>query len=163
MEGKWLVIVAIISGLIGVGGTIIGSAFTFLQQIWTRWQDRKDEKWKQTQLRINTFLEKRFKTYSEGLEFVYDVEGSQDNAEGLKAVQKKWSKWHPSNCLYLPFSVRDTLFEAMKFTTAIIVDLGRPDGDRNRETWEKFKGKLQEAKTQLMNLSDVGWLPKDLE
>ena len=58
MEGKWLIYVAIISGLIGVGGVIIGSTFTFLQQIWTRWQDRKDEKWKQKQLRINTFLEK---------------------------------------------------------------------------------------------------------
>ncbi len=155
-------------------GMVLGWVLSFIQQIWTRGQDRKDEvrrqeqrrkdeKWKQTQLRINTFLEKRFKTYSEGLEFVCDVEGSQDNAEGLKAVQKRWSNWHPSNCLYLPLSVRDTLFEAMEFTTAIIVDLGRPDGDRNRETWEKFKGKLQEAKTQLMNLSDVGWLPKDLE
>lgn len=142
---------------------VLGWALSFLQQIWTGKQKRKDEKWKQTQLRINTFLEKRLRTYSEDLEFVYDVEGNQHNAEGLKAVQKKWSKWHPSNCLYLPRSVREALNEAMKFTTAIIVDLGRPDGDRNRETWETFKGKLQEAKTQLMNLSDVGWLPKDLE
>jgi len=155
-------------------GMVIGWTLSFIQQIWTRWQDRKDEvrrqeqrrkdeKWKQKQLRINTFLEKRWKTYSQGLEFVYNLEGNQDNAERLKAVQKKWSKWHPSNCLYLPRSVREALNEAMKFTTAIIVDLGRPDGDRNIETQENFERKLQEAKTALMNLSGVGWLPPDLE
>jgi len=142
-------------------GIILGWTLSFLQQIWTRKQNRKDEEWKQTQLRINTFLEKRLRTYSEGLEFVYDVEQYQRNARGLESVQKRWSKWHPSNCLYLPPSVRDALHGAMNFTTAIIVDLGNQDNDR--ETWQTFKGKLQEAKTQLMNLSDVGWLPKDLE
>ena len=162
MEGKWLIYVAIISGLIGVG-VIIGSAFTFLQQIWTQWQDRKDEKWKQKQLRINTFLEKRWKTYSEGLTFIYDAEENQHNAEGLKAVQKKWSKWHPSNCLYLPDSVRDALNEAMKFIPAITVELGRPDGERHRGTLEEFKRKLQEVKTALTNLKEVGWLPPELE
>ena len=172
MEGKWLVNVALISGGMTIVGIIIGWALSFWQQRWTREQDRKDdvrrqeqrrkdEKWKQTQLRINTFLEKRWKTYSEALTFIHDVEGNQRNAERLKAVQKKWSKWHPSNCLYLPFSVRDTLFEAMKFTTAIIVDLGNQDNDR--ETWTKFKGKLQEVKTALTNLKEVGWLPSELE
>ena len=155
-----------------IGGIIIGWALSFCQQRWTREQDkkdevrrqeqrRKDEKWKQKQLRINTFLEKRWKTYSEGLEFVYEAEENQHDDGELEAVQKKWSKWHPSNCLYLPRSVRDALNEAMKFTTAIIVDLRNKTGDK--KTWEKFKEKREKARTQLMNLSDVGWLPEDLE
>ncbi len=172
MEGKWLIYVTLISGGMTIAGITIGWALSFCQQRWTREQDkkdeirrkeqrRKDEKWKQTQLRINIFLEKRFKTYSEALEFVYDVEQHQHDVEELEAIQKKWSKWHPSNCLYLPPSVRDALNGAMIFTTAIIVDLGNQDNDK--ETWKMFKEKLQEAKIQLMNLSDVGWLPEELK
>lgn len=175
MEGKWLVTVALLTGGMTIVGTIIGWALSFCQQRWARKQDRKDEvrrqeqrkkdeKWKQKQLRINTFLEKRWKTYSEALTFIYDVEGNQHNKGELEETKKKWSKWHPSNCLYLPDSVRDALFEAMKFTEAIIVDLGTPVGERvGRGTWEAFGEKLKEAKTALMNLSEVGWLPPDLE
>jgi hypothetical protein len=155
-------------------GMVIGWTLSFIQQIWTRWQDRKDEvrrqeqrrkdeKWKQKQLRINTFLEKRWKTYSEALTFIYDAEGSQKNERELAAIKKKWSKWHPSNCLYLPDSVRDALNEAMKFIPAITVELGRPDGERDRGTLEKFKRKLQDVKRALTNLQEVGWLPPELE
>jgi len=155
-------------------GMVIGWTLSFIQQIWTRWQDRKDEvrrqeqrrkdeKWKQKQLRINTFLEKRWKTYSEALTFIYDAEGSQKNKGELAAIKKEWSKWHPSHCLYLPLSVRDALNEAMKFIPAITVELGRPTGERDRETLEKFKRKLQEVKTALTNLKEVGWLPPELE
>ena len=144
-------------------GIVLGWALSFLQQIYTRRQDRKDEKWKQKQLRINTFLEKRWKTYSEALTFIHDVEGSLDNAGKLEAIKNKWSKWHPSSCLYLPDSVRDALNEAMKFILAIIPELGRPNGERDRVTFEEFKRKLQAAKTALTNLTEVGWLPPDLE
>ena len=155
-----------------IAGITIGWALSFFQQRWTREQDkkdeirrqeqrRKDEKWKQTQLRINIFLEKRFKTYSEALEFVYDVEQHQHDAEELEAIRKKWIEWHPSNCLYVPPSVRNDLFVAMNMIAPIIVDLSNQD--RDKEIWRIFKEDLQNAKTRLMNLNDVGWLPEDLE
>ncbi len=172
MESKWLIYVVLISGGMTIAGIIIGWVLSFYQQRWTREQDKKDEvrrqeqrrkeeEWKQTQLRINTFLEKRWKTYSEGLEFVYEAEQHQHDAEELEAVQKKWSKWHPSNCLYLPPSVRDAFFAAMNMTAPIIVDLRNQD--RDREIWRTFKEDLQNAKTRLMNLNDVGWLPEELK
>lgn len=155
-----------------IAGIIIGWALSFWQQRWTREQDRKDEvrrqeqrrkdeKWKQKQLRINTFLEKRWKTYSEGLVFVLEVEEHQRNPDELKAIQNKWKEWYPSNCLYLPNSVREALRKAINFTTAIIVDINNKT--ENKETWETFKENQKEAKAALMNLSDVGWLPEDLE
>jgi len=107
------------------------------------------------------FLEKRLNTYSEGLEFVYEVEKNQTNADALQQILRRWEKWYPLNVVYLPTQVNDDLFGAMHWTNPVIIDLHN-DGEVNPETWKIFKDELQKAKTSLMNLKDIGWLPEDL-
>jgi len=151
---------------------VVGYGLSFLQQLWSLRQHRKDEKhnleesrkdemWKQTQLRINMFLEKRFTAYSEGLEFIYEVEQNQNEVEALESIDKKWKKWYPSNCIYLPPEVSTAFFNAMCDITLIIIDLNNNEG--NRETWDKFREETRTAKKCLMDLKDIGWIPEDLK
>lgn len=158
--------------IIPIIAVVVGYGLSFLQQLWSQKQQRKDEerrleesrkdeKWKQEQLRINIFLEKRFKAYSEGLEFIYDIEQNQTEANALEDVLGRWKKWYPLNCVYLPPSVNDDFFKAMNGTTLIIVDMN--NRERDRKTWDKFKNDILEAKNMFMDLKNVGWLPEDLK
>jgi hypothetical protein len=49
----------------------------------------------------------------------------------------------------------------MHWTVPVTIDLVN-EGKVNQETWKKFREELQNAKTALMNLKDIGWLPEDL-
>jgi len=49
----------------------------------------------------------------------------------------------------------------MRWTVPIIIDPHNKAG--NKETWDKFNEELQNAKTSLMNLKEIGWLPEDLK
>ena len=151
---------------------VVGYCLSFLQQLWSLRQQRKDEvhkleesrkdeKWKQEQLRINLFIEKRFNAYSEGLEFIYEVEQNQNEAEALENIDKNWKKWYPLNCVYLPPEVNTAFFKAMCDITLIIIDLNNDEG--NTETWNQFREETKTAKQNLMDLKDVGWLPEDLK
>jgi len=140
----------IINSVVVLIAAIIGFLASLHQQKWGRKQSRKD-----------SLLDKRMKVYGEGLEFVYEVEQNQTNAEELERIRQEWKKWYPSNAVYLPPSVNDPLFEAMNWTVLIIIDLH--NRDKNMETWKEFKEKLRKAKTFLMDLKDIGWLPKDLK
>ncbi len=136
----------IVAGLL----VLAGYGISFLQQ-----------KWKQKQVRTDTFLEKRMKVYGEGLEFVYEVEMNRTKDEELGRILERWKKWYPSNVVSLPPSVNNALFGAMHWTIPIIIDLHNKTG--NKETWDKFNEELQNAKTSLMNLMEIGWLPEDLQ
>lgn len=141
-----VIINTIVAGLL----VLAGYGISFLQQKWTQKQTMK-----------NALLKDRLKVYGKGLGFIYEVEQSQTNAEELERINKRFKKWFPSNVVYLPPSVNDAFFKAMNWTVLIIVDLHNKD--ENEETWKEFKEKLQKAKTSLMDLKDIGWLPKDLK
>jgi len=158
--------------IIPIIAVVVGYGLSFLQQLWSQKQQRKDqerrleegrkdEKWKQAQIRINMFLEKRFKAYSEGLEFIYEVEQNQTKVEALESILERWKKWYPLNCVYLPPTVNDAFFGAMHGTNLIIIDLKNREVDR--ETWNKFKKEIRESKKMFMDLKEVGWLPEDLK
>lgn len=143
-------ILNIINSVIVLAATLIGFWASFLQQ-----------KSRQKQSRTDALLEKRLKVYGEGLEFVYEIEQNRTNEEELERIIERWKKWYPSNAIYLPPSVNDALFGAIHWTTPIIVDLH--NNASNQETIDKFNEKLQNAKTSLMNLKEIGWLPEDLK
>jgi len=159
-----MAIVPVVSIVVGWGLSSLTQRWHRGQMIehekWKQEQKREDEKWKEKQQRVNMFLEKRLTAYSEGLEFVYQVEKSQTNADVLQLILDRWEKWYPLNVVYLPPVVNNDLFGAMGRTAVIRIDLNNRDKDR--ETWRIFKEKLQAAKESLMNLRDIGWLPNDL-
>ena len=119
------------------------------------------EKNRRKQSRIDAILEKRMKVYGEGLEFIYEIEQNQIKSEELERIRENWKKWYPSNAVYLPPSVNDALFGAMTQAALVMIDLYNKES--NKETFEEFKEHLQQAKTQLMNLKDINWLPKGLK
>ena len=150
---------------------VVGWGLSSIQQYWDkerllkleRWkqeQKREDDKWREAQQRINMFLEKRLGTYSEGLDLVYRVEMNQTSADVLDQIFDKWKEWYPLHVVYLPPAVNDDLFKAMNSVSLIRVDLGHVN--RNQKTWDMFNERLQAAKTSLMNLKDIGWLPEGL-
>lgn len=159
-----LAIVPVVSVAVGWGLSSLTQRWHRGQMIehekWKQEQKREDEKWKERQQRINMFLEKRLNAYSEGLEFVYQVEMNQTYASALEKILNRWEKWYPLNVVYLPPIVNNDLLGAMGRTAVIKMDLSNQD--RNRETWRLFKEELQTAKKSLMNLKDIGWLPEDL-
>lgn len=130
-------------------GGLLGSLITFQRMKWKLKQDRK-----------TAWAKKREPIYAEGLEFVYDVEKNQINAEELDRILERWGSWFPSNALYLPPSVNKALFNAMGLTSLISIDLHNQEP--NRETQNEFKENLQTAKMMLMESKDIGWLPEDL-
>jgi len=151
---------------------VVGFGLSFLQQLWSMRQQRKneehklkesrkDEQWKQEQLRVNMFLEKRFNAYSEGLEFIYEVEQNQTEVDALEKINEKWKKWYPLNCVYLPPEVNTAFFNAMCGITLIIIDINNKDG--NKEVWKEFREETRTAKKFLMDLKDIGWIPDDLK
>jgi len=142
----FVIINTIVAGLL----VLAGYGISFLQQ-----------KWRQKQTRKDLLLDKRMKVYGEGLEFVYEVEMNRTKEEELERILERWKKWYPSNVVYLPPSVNNALFGAMHWTVSIIIDLHNKAG--NKETWDKFNEELQNAKTSLMNLKEIGWLPEDLK
>jgi len=141
----------IINSAIVLIATIVGFLGSFFQQ-----------KWKQKQVRTDAFLDKRMNVCGDGLEFVYEVEHNQTNEEKLERIIERWKKWYPSNAVYLPPLVNDAIFSVMNWVVLVIIDLHN-DGKVDKETWKKFKEELQRAKTFLMNLKEIGWLPKDLK
>ena len=135
-----------------VGGLLVlaGYWISFLQQ-----------KWKQKQIRVDVLIEKRMKVYGECLGFIYDVERHQTDTDELNRIYEKWAKWYPINVLYLPQAINHAFLGVMNWIVPIIRALKSNINDS--ETWETFKCNLKEAKTQLMNLKEVGWLPPELE
>ena len=132
-----------------VVGGLLGSLITFQRMKWKLKQDRK-----------TAWAKKREPIYAEGLEFVYDVEKNQTDAEALERILERWSEWFPLNAIYLPPNVNNALHGAMHWTLPIVIDLHNKAGDR--KTWEIFKEELQAAKMMLMESKDIGWLPEDL-
>ena len=145
----------------GVTSTIISSAFTLIAALLGFWSSYLIQKRGQKQTLIDSILGKRMTTYSEALGFIYEAEQNQSEADKLDQIFERWKKWYPSNAAYLPPSVNDPLFGAMTWTVLVSIDLHNRQVDS--KTFRDFKGRLQEAKTQLMSLRDIGWLPKDLE
>jgi hypothetical protein len=141
--------------------TIISSAFTLIAALLGFWSSYLIQKRGQKQILIDSILGKRVTTYSEALGLIYDIEQNQTKADELDGIDERWKKWYKSNAAFLPPSVNDTIFGAMTWARLVSVDLHNQDVDR--ETFRGFKERLQEAKTQLMGLKDIGWLPKDLE
>jgi len=117
-------------------------------------------KFKLKQDRKTAWAKKREPVYAQGLEFVYDVEKNQTNAQELEHILKRWAGWYPLNAIYLPPTVNDALYGAMHWTLPIAVDLHNRDVDR--KTWKIFRENLQNAKKVLMESKDIGWLPEDL-
>jgi len=144
-----------------LAAAILGFLANIYQQKWKQGQIRKDIEWKQKQQRIDKLLEKRMKVYGEGLEFVYEVEQHQTDADELERIIERWKKWYPKNAVVLPPLVNDALFGAMHWTVPMIVDLH--NNDVNRKTTDIFKEHLRNAKKLLMEQSQIGWLPKDLK
>ncbi len=101
------------------------------------------------------------KVYGEGLEFIYEVEQHQTDADELERIIERWKKWYPKNYIVLPPSVNDALYGAMHWIFPVMVDLHNRQS--NRETMNIFREHLQKAKTQLMNQKDMGWLHNDLK
>jgi len=132
-----------------VVGGVLGGLLTFHRMKWKLKQDRK-----------TAWAKKREPIYAEGLEFVYDVEKNQTDAEALERILERWSEWFPLNAIYLPPNVNNALHGAMHWTLPIKIDLHNKAGDR--KTWEIFRENLQAAKTMLMESKDIGWLPEDL-
>jgi hypothetical protein len=145
----------------GVISTIISSAFTLLAALLGFWSSYLIQKRGQKQILIDSILGKRLTTYSEALSFIYDVEQNRTKADELDRIYERWKKWYQSNAASLPPSVNDTIFGAMFWAVLISEDLHNRSVDR--ETPRGFTDRLQEAKTQIMNLKDIGWLPKDLK
>lgn len=130
-------------------GGVFGGLITFQRMKWKLKQDRK-----------TAWAKKREPIYAQGLEFVYDVEKNQTNAQELERILKRWAGWYPSNAIYLPPTVNDALYGAMHWTLPMAVDLH--NRDVNKETWNIFRENLQNAKNALMESKDIGWLPEDL-
>lgn len=151
----------IINSSIVLIAAIIGFLASFFREKWRQKQNRKDDEWKQKQQRINKLLEKRMKVYGEGLEFIYEVEQHQTDADELERIIERWKKWYPKNSIVLPPSVNDALYGAMHWTFPVMVDLHNRQS--NRETMNIFREHLQKAKTQLMSQKDIGWLHNDLK
>jgi len=108
-----------------VVGGVLGSLLTFQRMKWKIKQDRK-----------TAWAKKREPIYAKGLEFVYDVEKNQTNAEELDRILKRWAKWFPLNAIYLPPAANNALYGAMYWTVPVTIEL--------------------------MNSKDIGWLPDDL-
>lgn len=100
-----MAIVPVVSIVVGWGLSSLTQRWHRGQMIeheqWKHEQTRKDEKWKERQQRVNMFLEKRLNAYSEGLEFVYQVEMHQTDADTLGEILKRWEKWYPLHVVYL--------------------------------------------------------------
>jgi len=141
--------------------SIIGSVISLVSVLLGYWLAFLREKNRKTQSRIDAILEKRMKVYGESLEFIYEIEQNQTKAEELERIIERWKKWYPSNATYLPPSVNDALFGAVNWTVLVMVDLYNKQS--NRETLKVFKENIQQVKTELMNLKDISWLPKDLK
>lgn len=133
-----------------VVGGLVGSLITFQKMKWKVKQDRKTD-----------WAKRREPIYAQGLEFVYDVEKNQADAQELERILKRWMKWFPLNTIYLPPVVNDALYGAMHWTLPIAVDLHNKNVDR--ETVKIFRENLQNAKKALMESKDIGWLPEDLK
>lgn len=131
-------------------GGVAGGLLTFLRMKWKLKQDRK-----------TAWANKREPIYAQGLQFIYNVEKNQTNADELDRILKKWADWFPLNAIYLPPAINDALHGAMHWTFPVSIDLHN-EGKVERETWKKFREKLQSAKMALMNSKDIGWLPEDL-
>lgn len=130
-------------------GLVLGGLITFRRMKWKLQQDRK-----------TAWAKKREPIYSQGLEFIYDVEKHQINEEELERILESWAKWFPLNAIYLPPSVNDALHSAMFWIRPITIDLHNKAVDK--KTTEIFKEKLMSAKKMLMESVDIGWLPEDL-
>jgi len=141
--------------------SIIGSVTSLVSVLLGSWLAFLWEKYRKTQSRIDAILEKRMKVYGESLEFIYEIEQNQTKAEELERIIERWKKWYPSNAIYLPPSVNDALFRAVNWTVLVMVDLYNKQS--NRETLKVFKENMQQVKTELMNLKDISWIPKDLK
>ena len=140
---------------------IISSAIVLISALFGFWSSFFQQKWRLKQARIDNFLEKRLNLYGEGLKFIYEVEQNQSAFEKLELIIEDWKKWYPSNVVYLPPSINDVLFSAMSLTQARAINLHNKEKDT--ESWKEFKEGIQKAKIQLMDLEDIGWLPKGLK
>jgi hypothetical protein len=128
-----------------IAGIIIGWALSSLQQ-----------KWKQKQIRIDVFIEKRLKSYSEALSFMHEAEMKQTEPSELKEVVAKWHKWLSQNAVYLPPSINEMVFEAIFLTYMLTITHTHEDKLRFGRCRDKLK-------KQLTELSNISWLPEDLK
>jgi len=132
-------------------GGVLGSLLTYLSMRWQLKQDRKTE-----------LAKKRAQIYSEGLNFVYNIEKNQSNAEELENILERWSNWYPSNSIYLPPLVNEVLFSAIFLARPVSNNLHN-EGKVDPITWKKLKEELKNVKSTLMDSKDIGWLPDDLK
>jgi len=147
-----------VNGLISI---IINFAIVLISVLFGSWLSSLQEKRRLKQARIDKFLEPRLKLYGEGLKFIYEVEQNQNAFEKLELIIEDWKKWYPSNVVYLPPSINNVLYNAMSLTQVRAINLYNKEKDT--ESWKEFKEGIQKAKIQLMDLEDIGWLPKGLK
>ena len=141
--------------------TIIHSIIVLISALFGFWTSYFIQKLRQKQTRVDIIFERRMKVYGEALGFIYEVEQHQTDADELERIIERWKKWYPTNVLYLPPEVNDAFFGAMYWTIPVIVDL--KNKQTNEKTWRLFRERLHDAKTKLMSLSDIGWLPEALK
>ena len=146
------------NGLISI---IINFAIVLISVLFGSWLSSLQEKRRLKQARIDKFLEPRLKLYGEGLKLIYEVEQNQNAFEKLELIIEDWKKWYPSNVVYLPPSINNVLYNAMSLTQVRAINLHNKEKDT--ESWKEFKEGIQKAKIQLMDLEDIGWLPKGLK
>jgi hypothetical protein len=144
------VVLALITSLSTISAAALGFWSSYLIQ-------RKSQK----QKLIDSILGKRMSTYSEALNFVYQIEQNQAKADALDKIVDGWKKWYPSNAAYLPPSVNAAFFGAMIWAVPVSVDLH--NAQVNIKTTSRFIEFVQDAKTKLLGLEDIGWLPEDLK
>jgi len=147
-----------VNGLISI---IINFAIVLISVLFGSWLSSLQEKRRLKQARIDKFLEPRLKLYGEGLKLIYEVEQNQNAFEKLELIIEDWKKWYPSNVVYLPPSINNVLYNAMSLTQVRAINLHNKEKDT--ESWKEFKEGIQKAKIQLMDLEDIGWLPKGLK
>ena len=145
--------------------SIINLAIVLIPVLFGYWLSSLHEKRRLKQVRIDKFIDKflepRLKLYGEGLKFIYEVEMNQTKEKELESILERWKKWYPSNVVYLPPSINNVLFNAMSLTQVRAINLHNKEKDP--ESWKEFKEEIQKAKIQLMDIKDIGWLPKDLK
>lgn len=107
---------------------------------------------------MRKLLEKRLSSYSEGLDFVLQVENKRSDIITLETFLAKFSTWFASNCGYLsPKTVElfsDLLWEIRSYSISLANSALTPDdysriGTKGKELEEWLK-----EKKELMDIPD---------
>lgn len=144
--------------LLPIGTLLLGSAITFLLQCWALKQSRKDEDARFKRSLTIKLLEKRLSAYSEGLEFVLQIESKQGDAKNLEVFFTEFSKWFTSKCGYLSPRTVDLFsklfWEIRKFSILLEREALKPDDRDQLKAHIKDLEKWLKEKKELMDIPE---------